>query len=160
MPRMSVKAVLLGGLAGVLAMIGIALALAILPLDALWTSDVAGPAPTTSAAPRSAVGTDPGSFAITVEGPPPLAPGVSLAATLLAVGIGGYVAARIARRVELAHGALAAWPVVLGTVAALVSQGPRSAEWSRLVEGVLAPLAGAVGGYVSRRRGSGPEHDP
>ena len=71
---------------------------------------------------------------------------------LAATALGGYVAARIARRAELAHGALSSW-LCDGLGVHGLRVGPHTARlWQHLLAFVLSPAIGAFGGYLRQRQ--------
>ena len=71
---------------------------------------------------------------------------------LLATVLGGYVAARIARRAEIVHGALSAWFCMgLGVYGLAVGIGAAPA-WQHALAFVLSPTFAAFGGYLRRRQ--------
>ena len=68
-----------------------------------------------------------------------------LIALILAGVIAGYLAARIAGRAYVLHGALTAWPPVV-LLQVFLFAGPAQFEWWSVGEIVLGALSGAAGG--------------
>jgi hypothetical protein len=99
----------------------------------------------------------PGAGVVVVPEPPalPAEPALRALSGLLCMTAGGYVAAWIARRAEVWHGALAAWPSVALGLAALGGGTASKTAWSDVAAWVLAPVVGAFGGYLRRRRAGG-----
>jgi MFS family permease len=71
---------------------------------------------------------------------------------VLASVLGGYVAARIARRDEVVHGALSAFLCIALGVYALASDTGNTHVWQHVAGFVLSPALGALGGYLRQRR--------
>jgi MFS family permease len=71
---------------------------------------------------------------------------------VLASVLGGYVAARIARRDEVLHGALSAFLCLALGVYALASGSGDNHVWQHVAGFVLSPALGAFGGYLRQRR--------
>lgn len=91
--------------------------------------------------------------AATHPGAPPIAPppGTSLALLLIGLAgcvLGGYVAARIAKRDALLHGAASTFLVVLLTFGAAFSKDANVPL--QVVAIVLSPLFGLAGGAIAR----------
>ena len=66
--------------------------------------------------------------------------------------IGGYVAARIARREALLNGALSAWLCIPFGVYALIAGGDSLPLWVHVFFLLMSPLLGAAGGQLWLRR--------
>jgi hypothetical protein len=66
--------------------------------------------------------------------------------------LGGYLAARIARRSELLNGALSAFLCVGLGVYALATGRDTTGPWASALFFGLSPVLGAAGGYLYRRR--------
>ena len=71
--------------------------------------------------------------------------------------LGGYVAARIARRAEVKHGALSAWLCMSLGVYGLIAQVGSAPLWQHALALVLSPTFGAFGGYLRTRQRRGRE---
>jgi hypothetical protein len=82
---------------------------------------------------------------------------VSLLVSFGSAAVGGYVAARIARRAPVLHGTLSAWPIpaLAIALAAFVTSAlhtPPDVDATEVAELALYPIAGAMGGVVRRWR--------
>lgn len=91
--------------------------------------------------------------AATHPGAAPIAPPPGTSLALLLIGfagcvLGGYVAARIAKRDALLHGAASTFLVVVLTFGAAFSKDANVAL--QLIGIVLSPLFGAAGGAIAR----------
>ena len=74
---------------------------------------------------------------------------------LTATVLGGYLAARIARRAEVVHGALSAW-LCMGLGVYSMFAGDHTAPlWQHVLAFVLSPVFGAFGGYLRRSGATG-----
>ena len=74
--------------------------------------------------------------------------------------LGGYLAARVAKRGEVLNGALSAYFCVgLGIYGMAVGQAAVPV-WQHLVSFVASPALGALGGYLRLRQTSRPEDPP
>ena len=72
----------------------------------------------------------------------------------LASVVGGYVAARIAKRGYLLNGALSAYLCIGSSIYALVmGRGGTTPLWQHIAFLPLSPALGALGGYIVAKRG-------
>lgn len=71
---------------------------------------------------------------------------------VLASMLGGYVAARIARREEVLHGAISAFLCVAIGIYSLAFGSGGNHVWQHVAGFVLSPALGAFGGYLRQRR--------
>jgi hypothetical protein len=62
--------------------------------------------------------------------------------------LGGYVAARLARRGEVVNGALSAYLCVGLGIVSWVTGSASLPAWQHVVAFVVSPALGAVGGYL------------
>ncbi|MES2176408.1 MAG: hypothetical protein V4550_00975 [Gemmatimonadota bacterium] len=81
----------------------------------------------------------------------PVPRGAHLIALVCAAMIAGYLAARIAGRAYVLHGALIAWPTLLLTLAFLIADAAQF-EWSPIGDVALGALSGAAGGWFHHRQ--------
>jgi hypothetical protein len=66
--------------------------------------------------------------------------------------VGGYVAAWIAKRGRLVNGALSAWLCILiGIYGLFTVKAEGSMQMLQVLDLVIAPLAGVLGGYIRLR---------
>lgn len=82
---------------------------------------------------------------------------LSLALGIGASIIGGYVAARIARRGHVRHGAFSSWLCEAMGFAALFG-GDTTPWWQHVLYAAGSPAAGAVGGYLRRLQAERARH--
>ena len=80
---------------------------------------------------------------------------LGLSATIL----GGYVAALIARRAEIKHGASSAWLCMSLGVYGMIAHIGSAPLWQHTLALVLSPTFGAFGGYLRARQRRGREGD-
>lgn len=88
--------------------------------------------------------------AVVATGLKPASTSVRLLALFLAGILAGFVAARIAGRGAILHGAMTAWPLAAILVASALLV-PKDFEWTSIGEIVLGALCGAVGGWLASR---------
>jgi hypothetical protein len=69
--------------------------------------------------------------------------------------LGGYVAARIAKRGELLNGALSAYLCIGVGVYGMIAGHSAIPLWQHLVAFVGSPILGALGGYLWMRQSNG-----
>jgi hypothetical protein len=74
--------------------------------------------------------------------------------------LGGYVAARIAKRAEVMNGALSAWLCILMGVYGMVSDATATSPLHQLANFLLSPALSALGGYLRLRQVSQPDDPP
>jgi MFS family permease len=74
---------------------------------------------------------------------------------LLATVLGGHIAARIARRAEIVHGALSAWFCMGLGVYGLVAGIGAAPAWQHALAFILSPTFAAFGGYLRLRQRGG-----
>ena len=90
-------------------------------------------------------------------------PGLQVASWVLGGAcnvLGGYVAARLARRGEVLNGALSAWLCVTLGLYGMASDMGAIPLWQHLAGFVLSPALGALGGYLRLRRADRPAEPP
>lgn len=73
--------------------------------------------------------------------------------------LGGYVAARLARRGEVLNGALSAYLCLASGIYAWISGSPPIPAWQHVAAFLVSPALGAVGGYL-RLRQTRPTDEP
>lgn len=82
----------------------------------------------------------------------PVISGVNLVVGLLFSILGGYVAARAAKQDELLNGGMSGWLGVVLGIATLVTGEYSVPLWLLLVEIVLGPAWGVVGGWLRMKQ--------
>lgn len=139
MSKISLKGVLVGGVVDVMATNLLSLPVMFYVMAKIHAADV--PKDQLQSAVMSSIHSAPFLFAIQA---------------LIGVGcsvLGGYVAARLAKRSEGLNGAVSAWLCVGIGVYSLVVGGNSASVGLTIADFVVAPLAGFVGGYLYQKIG-------